>query len=102
MREREGPTGKKGKGGQGEEEMKGASRCCSRVLLVDRGSRRWRAGCGIGGLLGAPRRCSYVPTKNTSANFAKSPLGKGDFWGFQAANIWQYLLIETFSRILRN
>jgi hypothetical protein len=73
--------GKKGKGGQGEEERKGGIQ----VLLQgpprrqgkqEVASRRWHRG-----LLGAPRRCSCVPTKKTSANFAKSPLGKGDFWG---------------------
>jgi hypothetical protein len=87
-------------GREEKEEGKGvACRGVSRGFsLSARASRRWRLVTSR-----ASTQLLPVSAKKTSANFAKSPLGKGDFWGgFQTANIWQYLLIETFSRILRN
>jgi hypothetical protein len=82
MREREGPTGKKGNGGQGEEERKEGE--------------AWRAGDAPGVFLigqgkhevamGAPGSSTQVlnvsQRRRQCANFAKSPLGKGDFWRF--------------------
>jgi hypothetical protein len=56
---------------------------------------------GCPGASHAVARC--VSTKKTMCRLCKKPPGQRRFLGgFQTAKIWQYLWIETFSRILRN
>jgi hypothetical protein len=77
---RERPTGKKGKGGQGERREGGSVQVRLReVFLIARkqevASRRWFV---VSWSLHAA--APVTQRRRQSADFAKSPLGKGDFW----------------------